>query len=353
MVRPAEGAALAAALDRGRVRVGLTGTPASAYLYDVMQVEKDRVPREVVHRVSGRNSATVRAEYHNAGGDVVAKEQRFGWRPWQTTAINQYQRLVTTGQVRDETVTSGDTIWQHRVRHYRSWESMGQLAEGLVDEPRTFRSGERVTETWYGPVVRPSAVLESTRDGDMLNLRIPEFVDSAGHHGYAEGAGWDGIPADSTSARLFQDGRLVAEAPRAWGAFPVSPNPATYRLELSTARSNPEWLYGTRTETAWTFRSQRVEHAALPLMRVDYDIDTDLAGRADRVTRLTFSPSGPATVRAWLSYDDGRTWTEVRLDRRHQATVRHQRGFVSLRVSATDRNGNSVEQTVLRAYGVR
>jgi hypothetical protein len=60
-------------------------------------------------------------------------------------------------------------------------------------------------------------------------------------------------------------------------------------------------------------------------------------------------------VRAWLSYDDGRTWTEVRLDRRHQATVHHQRGreFVSLRVRATDRDGNSVEQTVLRAYGVR
>jgi hypothetical protein len=160
------------------------------------------------------------------------------------------------------------------------------------------------------------------------------------------------MPPDQTSARLFQDGRLVASAPSAWDEFEVSPDPATYRLEVSTARSSPEWLYGTRTETAWTFRSQRAENAVLPLLNVDYGVDTDLNNKAHRVSLLSFEPSRAANVRAWLSYDDGRTWTELRLDRRHQAIVWHQRGFVSLRVQATDRSGNSVEQTVLRAYGV-
>jgi subtilisin family serine protease len=351
LIRPGEGQTLAAALDRGRVRVSLTGTRESPYLYDVMQIERDRVPREVVHRVSDRNSATVQAEYHNSGGGLAAKEQRFAWRPWQTTAINQYQRIVETDRVRPEIVTSGDTIWQHRVRHYVSWESMHPLAGGLVDTPRTFRPGERVTETWFAPVVRPVA-LESTRDGDLLNLRVPDFVDAAGHYGFAEDGGGDDTPPDQTSARLFQDGRLVASALSAWDEFGVSPNPATYRLEVTTARSAPEWLYGTRTETAWTFRSQRVEHAVLPLLNVDYHIDADLNNKAQRVTRIGFEPSRTASVRAWLSHDDGRTWTELRLDRRHQAVVWHQRGFVTLRVRATDRTGNSVEQTVLRAYGV-
>jgi hypothetical protein len=204
-------------------------------------------------------------------------------------------------------------------------------------------------------VVRPAAVLESTRDGDVLSLRIPEFVDAAGHYGFAESEDWNETPADVTSARLFQDGRLIAEAPSAWGAFPVSASPATYRLELSTARATGEWSYGTRTETAWTFRSRRVEHAVLPLLEVDYAVDTDLANQVDRVTRLAFTPRyrNVASVRAWLSYDDGRTWTSLSLDRRYQATVHHRRGFVSLRVLATDRDGNSVEQTVSRAYGVR
>ena len=351
LIRPGEGQTLAAALDRGRVRVSLTGTPESPYLYDVMQVERDRVPREVVHRVSDRNSATVRAEYHNTGGRLTAKEQRFAWRPWQTTAINQYQRLADTGRVRPETVTSGDTIWQHRVRHYLSWESMHPLTGGLVDTPRTFRPGERVTETWFAPVMRPAA-LESTRDGDVLTLRVPDFVDAAGHYGFGEEGFGDDMPPDQTAARLFQDGRLVASVPSAWDEFEVSPDPATYRLEVSTVRSTPEWLYGTSTETAWTFRSQRAENAVLPLLNVDYGVDTDLNSKAHRVSLLSFEPSRAANVRAWLSYNDGRTWTELRLDRRHQAIVWHQQGFVSLRVQATDRDGNSVEQTVLRAYGV-
>jgi hypothetical protein len=88
------------------------------------------------------------------------------------------------------------------------------------------------------------------------------------------------------------------------------------------------------------------------LLNVGYDVDTGLDNKASRVTRIGFDPHGKADVRAWLSYDDGRSWTEIRLDRRHQATVHHRHGFVSVRVLATDHNGNSVEQTVLRAYGV-
>jgi subtilisin family serine protease len=349
-IRPEEGRRLAAALARGRVTVSLTATLESPYLYDVLQVERNRVPREVVHQVSNGNSASVQAEYHNSGGEVHAKEQRFAWRPWQTTAVNQYQRIVATGRTRTETVTSGDTIWQHRVRHHRSWESMFPLLGGLVDTPRTYRPGERVTETWYAPVVRPT-VLSSTRDGDMLALRVPEFADAAGHHGFAETA--DGsTPPDLTSARLFQDGRLIAASPSAWGDFPVSPNPANYRLEVTTQRDDAEWRYGTRTETAWTFRSQR--NTQPRLLTVDYDVDTDLDNEAARVTRLGFEPSAGAQIRAWLSYDDGRTWTELRLDRHHAVTVhhRHGNGFVSLKVRATGRDGTAMAQTVLRAYGL-
>ncbi|MFI7675847.1 S8 family serine peptidase [Actinophytocola sp. NPDC049390] len=362
-VRPAEGAALARAIDRGRVPVTLTGTVDSPYLYDVMQVERDRVPREVVHRVSDRNSATVRAEYHESGGERYAKEQRFAWRPWQTTAINQYQRVMPTGVTRTETVTAGATTWQHRVRHYRSWESMQPLAGGLVDTPRTFRAGERLTESWYGPVVRPAIPRggpESTRDGDVLSVRIPEFVDAAGHQGFLEGG--IGTKPDTSSARLYRNGSLLAEAPYAWGTFGVPAGEATYRLELSTGRSTPEWQYATATETAWTFRSGHTEHALLPLLQVDYDVDTDLTDRANRTTRLalTFRHQDglPAphirTAQAWLSYDDGHTWTPVRLDRHHRATVHHPQGKTSatLKITATDQSGNKIEQTITRAHAL-
>jgi hypothetical protein len=71
-------------------------------------------------------------------------------------------------------------------------------------------------------------------------------------------------------------------------------------------------------------------------------------------------PGAPAvrlrSLRVEASYDDGRTWTVApvvlsdgdtgRAVLRHPATP----GFVSLRVIAQDVDGNSVSQTVIRAY---
>ncbi|MFF3689614.1 hypothetical protein [Streptomyces sp. NPDC002187] len=55
--------------------------------------------------------------------------------------------------------------------------------------------------------------------------------------------------------------------------------------------------------------------------------------------------------------DDGTTWKPLDLDRksggRWQARTANPAGvFVSLRVLATDAAGNSVDQTVIRAYAV-
>ncbi|MGW2206621.1 hypothetical protein [Streptomyces sp. NPDC001774] len=74
--------------------------------------------------------------------------------------------------------------------------------------------------------------------------------------------------------------------------------------------------------------------------------------------------AGPAVagIKAWASYDDGATWTQVRTEKtgpgKVRAIVRHPDasddvGFVTLRVRAWDTAGNSVDQTVVRAYGLR
>jgi subtilisin family serine protease len=371
-----EGAALAAALERGRVTLEVTGIDDSPYLYDVMQVENGEIPGKVVHRVSTRNSATVRTAYHESGGEHLQKEQRFGWRPWQDTAINHYQRRVVTPKVREETVTAGDTIWQHRVRHFDAWGDSTPLTGGMTQRPRSYRPGQSVEESWYAPVVRPAiprgvAGIESTRVDDTLSVRIPEFVDSGTtHYGFMEGGDGDD-PGDEVSARLYRDGELVVEAPDAWREFPASPDPATYRLELSTARTSAEWTFGTRTETAWTFASRRSDGTALlPMPQVDYALETDLSNRMPADRRATIGLTvrhqdgldGPPvrSVSAWVSYDDGKTWTRATVDRRGErivATVTHPplkrtNGFVALRVLAADAAGNAVDQTVTRAYGL-
>jgi hypothetical protein len=58
-----------------------------------------------------------------------------------------------------------------------------------------------------------------------------------------------------------------------------------------------------------------------------------------------------------VSYDDGASWTKVKVERKGEGwnlRLDHPKRahYVSLRASARDRSGNSVKQTLIRAYGL-
>jgi hypothetical protein len=355
-------------LDRagkGRVAIDLTLTTSSPYLYDVLHVETGRIPDRIVHRVTEANSMRVTSRYaHNGGFDWV-REQRFGWRPWQTYAWNDTSRIVATPSEREEWVSTGDAVWQHRVNHAFPWNEFGPLQYGMVDAPRSYRAG-RTAETWFGPVVRPAAPkgvpsLVSTRAGDTLRLRVPEFVDSAGGH-YTIGE------ADQVNAKVWRDGELLADLPDARQNVTTTPGDAAYRVALTTARGGDDWQWGTRTETVWQFRSgNRPGPAPLPLLQVDYRVPTDLSGRVSgepgepHVINLVLrhqdglaAPQG-TTLKVEVSFDEGGHWRPVwsaGRDTRYTALVPAGKGAVSLRVRATDRSGDAVTQTIIRAYGI-
>ncbi|GIJ52084.1 peptidase [Virgisporangium aliadipatigenens] len=337
----------------------LTLTPSSPYLYDVFHVERGHIPQRITHTVTARNTAVVHTRYGDQGGFGWAKEQRFGWRPWQEYSWNDTSRPVATGSEREEWVSAGDSLWQHRVSHDWPWIDFGPLGYGLLDEPRTYRGDDRVSESWYAPVVRPAAPpsVVSTRDGDILRLRVPRLVDADGHYD----------DANLGAVTLSRDGKPLAELPNAWRDVQVPGGTATYRLAMTTARSNAEWLWGTRTETAWTFTSRPVA-GPLPLLQVDYDVAADATGRvAARAHTVGFTlrhqrglaaPRG-TSLTVDVSFDEGATWRRVPAlgrDGRYAALVPAARAgtSVSLRVSANDRRtGSTVTQTVLRAYGLR
>jgi hypothetical protein len=64
---------------------------------------------------------------------------------------------------------------------------------------------------------------------------------------------------------------------------------------------------------------------------------------------------GPRTLRFEVSYDEARTWRSVTDSGDDRLVLDHPRGAssVSLRVHLTDAQGNTVEQTVERAYLLR
>ncbi|MEV6681901.1 S8 family serine peptidase [Streptomyces erythrochromogenes] len=378
-----QGSALLERAGKGAV-VEFSGTVRSPYLYDVMQVSKGSVPKELVHTVSEQESAVIRTAYTRTGASEWSSEQRFGWRPYQDAAWDVTSRFVPVGRERVEYVSGGDTLWSQTVRHTPvSLDT--KLGAGMRNLPRTYRPGEKVSERWHGAPARPSiprgAPWASTRTGDTLSVYIPEFTDSAtGHYGFYEiaalpGGDWRaGRPVasagDTSQAVLYRNGQRIAESDDgAWGDFEVPAGDAEYRLDLTTARPSPDWNFGTGTHTSWTFRSKAAAGTAkLPLLQVDTSVPTDLRNAVgpDRSHVLGLSvrmqdgmpaPRG-TSVKVETSYDGGRTWTTADTDRKGDgftATVKRPHGvtsdaYVTLRVTAKDSAGNSVRQTVDRAY---
>lgn len=361
-----------------------SGTVRSPYLYDVMQVAKGSVPKRLVYTVSERESAVVRSTYTRTGASSWASEQRFGWRPYQDTAWNQYTRYVPAGQERIEYVTGGDTLWKHVVHHNVIDVPDFPLAAGMHDDPRTYRPGQHATERWYGAVVRPSIPrgghLPSVRNGDTLSVYVPEFNDSGtGHWSFAEADSFGGgvgtgvtaaAVSDTATAVLYRNGKRIAESDQgAWGNFEVPAGNAEYRMDLTTARTSDDWRFGTSTRTSWTFRSDTAAHTALlPMLQVDYTVPVDVRNAVGPQRRHTLglnvrmqdgmaAPRG-VTLKVETSYDDGRTWTPATTARKgsgftatvEQPTQVHGDAYVTLRVTAKDAAGNTVRQTVDRAY---
>ncbi|MEU1281254.1 S8 family serine peptidase [Streptomyces sp. NPDC005805] len=375
-----EGMALLTRIARGSTSVGFSGTANSPYLYDVMQVAQQQVPRRVVHTVSASNSAVVPTTYADNGVSGWASEQRFGWRPYQRTAWNQYTRFTPLGVTRTEYVSANGTAWQHRVHHTTTLSLDEPLVVGMRDHPRTHRAGPQPRETWQGAVVRPSIPVGTStptvREGDLMRLRIPEFTDShAGHWSRGEAQGGSGasgdVPeGDVTRAVLYRDGERVDGVTTAWQDVSVPSGPARYRLDLSTSRGSKDWKAGVSTHTSWSFRSGRSERSApLPLLQLDYGVPVDArnvvdGGRSHRIAVTVRAQEGLAaprgvSLRVEASYDDGRTWTTARTTADGRNAFRasltaptRREAWVTLRVTASDGAGNSVRQTVQRAYAV-
>ncbi|MFB7780998.1 S8 family serine peptidase [Streptomyces bauhiniae] len=360
------------------VALGFSGTARSPYLYDVTQVSRGYVPRHVVHTVSTSNSAVLPRTYAGGGGSGWASEQRFGWRPYQDTAWMQTSRFVPTGFTRTEYVSSGDTIWQQLVHYTTAFDADLPLAFGMRDTPRSYRPGVQAGETFNGALVRPAIPVgfsaPTAREGDLMRLRIPEFVDSqVGHWGRTTPAQAGGSTGDSAHAVLYRNGAVIAQADSAWADIEVPEARADYRLDLTTSRTSPSWPTAVATHTSWGFASARPHDAtALPLLQLDYRVPVDahntLNGRSAQNLSITVraqsglpAPRG-VDARVEVSYDDGRTW--------RPASVGHGRtntflarvpgprpgvgvAWATLRVSARDADGDSVRQTVKRAYAVR
>jgi subtilisin family serine protease len=203
----------------------------------------------------------------------------------------------------------------------------------------------------------------------------------------------------SDELHLYRDGREIplAERSAVLGIFAVTVPTftmdgaeATYRMTDRFRTPNPLQRYGREVETAWTFRSKPPTGGLTgvgdgmcvawfvvskigpcePVRRLNlrYDLGLGLDNRAQagavhriRVTGYHGSlglPDAKVTdLRLRATFDDGRTWTPLHVTG-DLASVAHPplgqtAGAVGLKAEAKDTEGNTIEQTIYRAYGLK
>ncbi|MBB5787866.1 S8 family peptidase [Jiangella mangrovi] len=367
-ISQADGAAILDRLAAGdTVAARFDGVAVSPYLYDLMQAEAGHIPASMEYRVRPRDLAELDTTYVATGPEHLGNEARHAFRPYDNYSIRSPREMPLPSH-RDEWVSPGDTRWQQFVWAERL------LVGGMIEGERTYAAGESDPRSWFGPVVRPGVPLDTDhygqfgmpgfREADQFTVLVRSFLDGSDRNG-------DETAYDTTAARLYRDGTLVAQRDAVYGTWPAASGDATYRLELDVDRDAPWWERSTSTRTAWTFTSSRPsggERAMLPLLQVDYSVPFDAAGtvssRARTRVELTVhrqavaQPVDGGGLRLWTSYDDGVSWQPARVTRRgatYTAMLDPVRGAdaVSLRVEAWDGDGNRLEQTVVRAYGLR
>jgi subtilisin family serine protease len=332
---------------------GAGGFAGSPYAYHLQWSQDGRVPVPV-HRFRDRDLVPVRTTIADAGGPpgtVVAYDAVITMRaPGGLTAF------ATPG------VPDSALVLQYVPGAGRADVDLGRS--------RVFDRGTAPSERWnvgvFGPAF-PGDGDWAVRGGDVLAFTVEMFTDAGADHG-GESA------VDEFTNVLRVNGAVVPPEPGTdWapgiGAYRVPAEPATVRYETTARRSVS--AFSTVVKAAWTFRSahasesppwERQSLAAVRFAPALDDRNRAPSGKFDlpvSIQRLAGGRFGRSTgVTVDVSYDDGKTWQRAPLAGGGDSRVAHlvhprTAGFVSLRATATDRAGNSVEETVIRAYAVR
>ncbi|MCF3123080.1 S8 family serine peptidase [Streptomyces arenae] len=363
-----DGARLLAAAKAGR-KAQSTGTLNTPYVYDLSEGHKGAVPKDLTYEPGKRELAVLDTRFH-AVKPAQGGEYRYSITDAFPVGIG-FQEKIDYPVERTEYVSMGAG---------QKWHESVSTGPGALEERSglvAYRGGERTGLDWFKPVLHPwlgtGLGWGQQRRGNDLEFNVPGWGDSGPDHtGF--GDVWNEESMTQTS-EVFVDG-VSADRRKSSGVYVWDADPAerTYKVVTDTTLDPARWSLATKGHAEWTFRSKETpadKKTFLPLLNLGFDVDTDLSGavRAGRsvdvgiFSEYVKGAPGTGTIGGGalsVSYDEGKTWKTVSLDRdgrkaAWQGEVKVPRGAksVSLRASAKDDRGGSVVQEVIRAVGVK
>lgn len=358
-----DGEALIAQLKRGRTELAVEAHPVPSYLYDLADYHQGGIPNDPSAATDPGSLARIENDFAPAGGQAVreSREDSPAYEHWPAaypyagygmTRVPPFPRKPAVGH-RTDWVSAG-AKWQQ----YGAIDGWATFTDVVSYQPRSVQN-----ERWFGPLVRPR----------MLGFEVPHRVGNAmGGMIAGFGDGGSAHSGDSLMTRSFAlyqgDRLLVQNGPRPdFGVGDLAPEKLPYRLVVDTVGDASLTPYSTATHTEWSFTSGEAENLALPLAQLDYTVDVDAAGRAKRNSTFVIKPSVLGTggradavtsVGLEISYDNGVSWQRQNVKQHKeswQSTLHAppRADSVSIRVAGNQRNGGSITQTIIKAFGLK
>jgi hypothetical protein len=352
----------------GTADLAWRGLDTSPYRYDLSFPTREAIPAKQQHTLRRADLAQLRVTYASQGVPVVgstgASAFFFGIGLGAGGGA-----LVRRPTVREEYVTPGE--WALNSVGWFGGEQSWQV-------PQTYQAGRHYVVDWHKAMLGPalprgssdSGYYQVARDGDTISSVLLMFTDGQQNPGELWYP-WETEDLTITgSQELYRDGTLLGRVDDdAFATFTVPSDPGRYELRAETSRRSAWWQRATDVSAVWTFESAQTDTPSLlPLLTLHATADVDetntrAAGRPFllpiRVYRQDLGGFAPVrSINVDYSLQDGKNWQQAKVVPSGPAewTARigkPGKGLLSLRINVSDRDGNTVTQTVIRAVQLR
>ncbi|MEV7404384.1 S8 family serine peptidase [Streptomyces sp. NPDC091267] len=265
---------------------------------------------------------------------------------------------LTVPRQRTEYIQAEDRTWLRF-----TYRQVSGVQMDYEPRPYTYRPGSSTKDTWF---TGPFSVLASGRStGARLQLKVDDNVNPKGLVG--EYTDFNLPQRFQGSSKLYRNGSLVAEGDTRFDKTFTDADKASYELRRTFTSAGIFPLGGEAT-ARWTFSAGGTGDTATPVQLLNVSFDAPLNDLNQARANLpllvkadvTGAVDGLRKVRAWVTSDNGKTWKPVLAIRLHDGAYRFvaphsalvKGGFLGFRVTAEDRQGNSVDSALPRAVPV-
>ncbi|MDY0909362.1 S8 family serine peptidase [Microbacterium sp. CFBP9034] len=384
-----EGRALLAKMAKKKVTLSAVGTHYSDVVYDIARYSDGEIPANLAY--TPKKLAKIDTTYH--GQKEALGEFRYDFGPDAQYSTGFFM-IAERGKVRTEWVNTDQIRWNQGVGvESVRWE--------MRDTKRTYKPGQRTEAEYFGGIVRPYVGVGywvPYRANAYAQVNVPGWAD--GGDAMHTGA-FDTWMENSTVKQLtdvYIDGELWKHSEYQGANVDDLPDGEQDWRVVSTATHDGSHLKSsTKTVSEWTFHSYGKQgdwtHRLLPMIQAYYDVDVNVQNMVGDGRRKGSSiplglelghvagttGSGAITEATLEARTAGGAWKKVALKPATtdaptgaveggvdgdifvtsrawvsgyaaQIPVSDKGGWVDLRVTAKDAEGNTFSQEIVKAF---